>query len=42
MDVRRFAPTPGRGVTPWDRAYEVYATYYDIHYPGEERRRDGP
>ena len=25
-----------------ERAYEVYATYYDIHYPGEERQAGRP
>ena len=36
------APTTGRGATRGDRAYEVYATYYDIHYPGEERQAGRP
>jgi 4-methylaminobutanoate oxidase (formaldehyde-forming) len=42
MDVRRFgAHYRSRGYA-LDRAYEVYATYYDIHYPGEERLAGRP
>jgi glycine cleavage system aminomethyltransferase T/glycine/D-amino acid oxidase-like deaminating enzyme len=42
MDVRRFgAHYRSRGYAR-DRAYEVYATYYDIHYPGEERQAGRP
>jgi len=38
MDIRRFgAHYRSRGYT-LERATEVYATYYDIHYPNEERR----
>jgi glycine cleavage system aminomethyltransferase T/glycine/D-amino acid oxidase-like deaminating enzyme len=42
MDIRRF----GRQYRSRDyaeaRAIEVYATYYDIHYPGEERTAGRP
>jgi 4-methylaminobutanoate oxidase (formaldehyde-forming) len=42
MDVRRFgAHYRSRGYAR-ARAYEVYATYYDIHYPGEERQAGRP
>jgi glycine cleavage system aminomethyltransferase T/glycine/D-amino acid oxidase-like deaminating enzyme len=42
MDVRRFgAQYRSRGYA-LARAYEVYATYYDIHYPGEERLAGRP
>ncbi|HEX5936636.1 MAG TPA: FAD-dependent oxidoreductase, partial [Actinomycetota bacterium] len=37
MDVRRFGAQYRSRRYARDRAYEVYATYYDIHYPGEER-----
>src|SRR5579859_2030641 len=38
MDVRRFGPQyRSRGYT-LARTTEVYATYYDIHYPNEERQ----
>jgi len=42
MDVRRFGPHYRSRGYARDRAYEVYATYYDIHYPGEERRAGRP
>lgn len=42
MDIRRFGPQyRSRGLT-LARAVEVYATYYDIHYPNEERRAGRP
>ncbi len=42
MDVRRFGSQYRSRRYARDRAYEVYATYYDIHYPGEERRAGRP
>jgi len=42
MDVRRFGAHYRSRRYALDRAYEVYATYYDIHYPGEERRAGRP
>jgi 4-methylaminobutanoate oxidase (formaldehyde-forming) len=42
MDVRRFGPHHRSRGYASDRAYEVYATYYDIHYPGEERQAGRP
>jgi glycine cleavage system aminomethyltransferase T/glycine/D-amino acid oxidase-like deaminating enzyme len=42
MDVRRFGPHYRSRGYARDRAYEVYATYYDIHYPGEERLAGRP
>jgi glycine cleavage system aminomethyltransferase T/glycine/D-amino acid oxidase-like deaminating enzyme len=42
MDVRRFGPQYRSRGYARDRAYEVYATYYDIHYPGEERQAGRP
>jgi 4-methylaminobutanoate oxidase (formaldehyde-forming) len=42
MDSRRFgAQYRSRGYT-LDRTIEVYSTYYDIHYPNEERRAGRP
>ena len=42
MDVRRFGPQyRSRGYTV-ARTREVYATYYDIHYPNEERQAGRP
>ena len=43
MDIRRFGravPEPRR--TRSRGAYENYATYYDIHYPNEERQAGRP
>ena len=42
MDVRRFGAQYRSRRHARDRAYEVYATYYDIHYPGEERLAGRP
>ncbi|HZB00753.1 MAG TPA: glycine cleavage T C-terminal barrel domain-containing protein [Actinomycetota bacterium] len=42
MDVRRFGAHYRSRSYARDRAYEVYATYYDIHYPGEERQAGRP
>jgi 4-methylaminobutanoate oxidase (formaldehyde-forming) len=42
MDVRRFGAHYRSRRYALDRAYEVYATYYDIHYPGEERQAGRP
>jgi glycine cleavage system T protein len=42
MDVRRFGAHYRSRRYAQDRAYEVYATYYDIHYPGEERQAGRP
>ncbi len=42
MDIRRFgAQYRSRGFT-LSRSYENYATYYDIHYPNEERQAGRP
>ena len=42
MDVRRFGGQyRSQGLT-LDRTYENYATYYDIHYPNEERLAGRP
>jgi glycine cleavage system T protein len=37
MDIRRFGPQHRSRRYAKERASEVYARYYDIHYPGEER-----
>jgi 4-methylaminobutanoate oxidase (formaldehyde-forming) len=42
MDIRRFGRHHRSRRYAKERAYEVYATYYDIHYPGEERRAGRP
>jgi 4-methylaminobutanoate oxidase (formaldehyde-forming) len=42
MDVRRFGAHHRSRAYARDRAVEVYATYYDIHYPGEERQAGRP
>ncbi len=42
MDVRRFGAHHRSRRYARDRAYEIYATYYDIHYPGEERSAGRP
>ncbi|HYY08377.1 MAG TPA: hypothetical protein VFA25_07220, partial [Actinomycetota bacterium] len=42
MDVRRFGGHYRSRGYARDRAYEVYATYYDVHYPGEERQAGRP
>jgi len=42
MDIRRFGPAyRSRGYT-LARSIENYATYYDIHYPNEERQSARP
>jgi glycine cleavage system T protein len=42
MDIRRFGGHYASRRYARDRAYEVYATYYDIHYPNEERLAGRP
>ncbi|MDP9242487.1 MAG: FAD-dependent oxidoreductase, partial [Actinomycetota bacterium] len=42
MDIRRFGAHYRSRRYARERAYEVYATYYDIHYPGEERQAGRP
>ncbi len=42
MDIRRFGEQYRSRSYARDRAYEVYATYYHIHYPGEERQAGRP
>jgi glycine cleavage system aminomethyltransferase T/glycine/D-amino acid oxidase-like deaminating enzyme len=42
MDIRRFGRQYRSRHYARERAYEVYATYYDIHYPGEERQAGRP
>jgi 4-methylaminobutanoate oxidase (formaldehyde-forming) len=37
MDIRRFGPAYRSQAYTLARTTEVYATYYDIHYPNEER-----
>ena len=37
MDIRRFGAQYGSQAYTLARTYENYATYYDIHYPNEER-----
>jgi glycine cleavage system aminomethyltransferase T/glycine/D-amino acid oxidase-like deaminating enzyme len=37
MDIRRFGPQYRSPAYTLKRTREVYETYYDIHYPGEER-----
>jgi 4-methylaminobutanoate oxidase (formaldehyde-forming) len=43
MDIRRFGGAHWRS-RDWtlDRTTEVYSTYYDIHYPNEERQAGRP
>jgi 4-methylaminobutanoate oxidase (formaldehyde-forming) len=38
MDIRRFGAHYRSRPYTLDRVNEVYATYYDIHYPNEERK----
>jgi glycine cleavage system T protein len=38
MDIRRFGAHYRSRRYSLDRAAEIYATYYDIHYPNEERQ----
>jgi 4-methylaminobutanoate oxidase (formaldehyde-forming) len=42
MDIRRFGRQYRSRGYARERAYEVYANYYDIHYPGEERQAGRP
>ena len=42
MDIRRFGPQYLSRRYAEVRAYEIYATNYDIHYPGEERLAGRP
>ncbi len=42
MDIRRFGAQYRSRAYTLARTVEVYATYYDIHYPNEERRAGRP
>jgi heterotetrameric sarcosine oxidase gamma subunit len=42
MDVRRFGPAYRSPSYTLGRCVENYATYYDIHYPNEERQAGRP
>jgi 4-methylaminobutanoate oxidase (formaldehyde-forming) len=42
MDIRRFGAQYRSQAYTLARTTEVYATYYDIHYPNEERRAGRP
>ncbi len=42
MDIRRFGPAFRSQDYTLARTTEVYATYYDIHYPNEERQAGRP
>jgi glycine cleavage system aminomethyltransferase T/glycine/D-amino acid oxidase-like deaminating enzyme len=42
MDIRRFGGQYRSQKLTLERTYENYATYYDIHYPNEERRAGRP
>jgi glycine cleavage system aminomethyltransferase T/glycine/D-amino acid oxidase-like deaminating enzyme len=42
MDIRRFGPHYRSPAYTLKRAKEVYETYYDIRYPGHERRAGRP
>ena len=42
MDIRRFGPAYRSQAYTLARTTEVYATYYDIHYPSEERDAGRP
>ncbi len=42
MDIRRFGPQYRSRDYALARAYEIYSTYYDIHYPNEERQAGRP
>lgn len=42
MDIRRFGPQYRSRELTLARTVETYATYYDIHYPNEERRAGRP
>jgi glycine cleavage system aminomethyltransferase T len=42
MDIRRFGAQYRSRTYTLARSYENYATYYDIHYPNEERQAGRP
>ncbi len=42
MDIRRFGGAYSSRDFTRDRTVEVYSTYYDIHYPNEERQAGRP
>ncbi|MDX6726009.1 MAG: hypothetical protein QOK49_814 [Baekduia sp.] len=42
MDIRRFGPQYRSPAYTLARTKEVYETYYDIHYPAEERQAGRP
>ena len=42
MDIRRFGPAYRSQAYTLARSVENYATYYDIHYPNEERQAGRP
>ncbi len=42
MDIHRFGPAYRSQAYTLARTVEVYATYYDIHYPNEERHAGRP
>ena len=42
MDIRRFGPAYRSQTYTLARSIENYATYYDIHYPNEERQSGRP
>jgi 4-methylaminobutanoate oxidase (formaldehyde-forming) len=42
MDIRRFGAQYRARSYTYARAFENYATYYDIHYPNEERQSARP
>jgi glycine cleavage system aminomethyltransferase T/glycine/D-amino acid oxidase-like deaminating enzyme len=42
MDIRRFGPAYGSPAYTLARTREIYQTYYDIHYPNEERQAGRP
>jgi glycine cleavage system aminomethyltransferase T/glycine/D-amino acid oxidase-like deaminating enzyme len=42
MDIRRFGPAYRSRAYSLARSIENYATYYDIHYPNEERQSGRP
>ena len=42
MDIRRFGPAYRSQAHTLARSIENYATYYDIHYPNEERQAGRP
>ena len=42
MDSRRFGPQYGSRRYTLERTTEVYATYYDVKYPGHERQAGRP